>query len=361
MKILIIRYKKSQNIFEGGEQVSQRNLNMLQAIAGTDNVVTYYVHDESKKRSLCDYLKGVLLFPFNYFFGLTPRRVRQICRTARDFDKVFIDRSIFGIIAKKLKLSGYDGTIAAFFHNLEPLYFKAKIKNPIASIFINKCVKANDRYCVKYADKIVALNKRDSIAILSAYGRKADILAPVAFKDKYMRNNYTECTTSARPLCLFLGSYMAPNNQGIEWFLKNVYPHVNIDVKIVGKGMDKLRKNYTIPDQIEIIANAPDLLPYFEQTDIMLLPIFSGSGMKVKTCESLMYGKNIIGTDEAFQGYELDYSRVGGKCNTAEEFITVIRDFESNPRPRFNEYSRKIFLEKYTEQVVLDNFRQIFY
>lgn len=360
MKVLIIRYKKSQNIFEGGEQVSHRNLNMLQTIAGDSNVSTYYVHDESKKSTISDYLKGIFLFPSNYFFGLTPGKVQKICEKALEYDMVFIDRSIFGIVAKKLKQNGYAGKIAVFFHNVEPLYFKAKIGNPIASAYVNKCVKANDRYCVKYADKIITLNRRDSDAILCRYGRRADIFAPVTFIDKYKKTEYTTLLTGKKPLCMFLGSYMAPNNQGIEWFFRNVYPHVDVTVKIVGKGMDKLRDHYNIPDNIEIIPNAPDLLPYFEEADIMLLPIFSGSGMKVKTCESLMYGKNIIGTDESFQGYDLDYSRIGGKCNTAEEFIRVLHDFESNPRPRFNTYSRQVFLDNYTESKVLENFKLLF-
>lgn len=38
----------------------------------------------------------------------------------------------------------------------------------------------------------------------------------------------------------------------------------------------------------------------------MVMPIFSGSGMKVKTAEALMYGKFLIGTKEAFEGYEID-------------------------------------------------------
>jgi hypothetical protein len=36
--------------------------------------------------------------------------------------------------------------------------------------------------------------------------------------------------------------------------------------------------------------------------------------MKVKTCESLMFGKNIFATTEAFEGYELDYDKVGALC-----------------------------------------------
>ena len=113
------------------------------------------------------------------------------------------------------------------------------------------------------------------------------------------------------------------------------------------------------PGSVEVIGDAPDLLPYFEAADIMILPIFKGGGMKVKTCESLMYGKNIIATDEAFVGYDVDYDRVGGKCNTAEDFIACLRDFEHNPRPRFNAYSRQMFLEKYTEEAVEARFRTI--
>ena len=47
----------------------------------------------------------------------------------------------------------------------------------------------------------------------------------------------------------------------------------------------------------------------------MLFPIFEGSGMKLKTCEALMFGKNIIGTPEAFAGYDIDdYTNVGACC-----------------------------------------------
>ncbi len=39
--------------------------------------------------------------------------------------------------------------------------------------------------------------------------------------------------------------------------------------------------------------------------DYIISPIFVGGGMKVKTCEALMYGKNIIGTSESFEGYDI--------------------------------------------------------
>lgn len=352
MDILFIRYKKSRNILEGGEQGSQKNHNVLSRIVGEDHVTTYYVHDETKKKSVADYARGLFWFPFKYYFGLTPKRVKEIEKIAQAYDVVFIDRSVFGIIAKKLKKAGYKGRVISFFHNVEVPYFEAKLGKKPGRGLILRCVDNNDRYACRYSDKIITLNPRDDEEIFQRYGRHGDVMIPVAFKDKYLRDSYPTATTCKQPLCMFLGAYFPPNNEGILWFVQQVLPHVNIRMKVVGKGMAKLKEEAPALKDIEVVSDAPDLLPFFEEADIMILPIFKGSGMKVKTCESLMYGKNIIATDEAFVGYDVDYKKVGGKCNTAEEFIACIKDFEQNPRPRFNAYSRQMFLEKYTEEAV---------
>ena len=46
---------------------------------------------------------------------------------------------------------------------------------------------------------------------------------------------------------------------------------------------------------------------------------------------------------------------------TAEEFIARIKEFEKNPRPRFNAYSRQMFLEKYSEESVVKKFREVLF
>ena len=361
MSILFIRYKKSRSILDGGEQVSQKNYNVLSRIVGEEHVTTCYIHDETRRRTLFDYVKGVLYFPFNYFFGLTPRRVRIIVDQARSFDVVFIDRSIFGILAKKLRLSGFQGRIITFFHNAEVPYFKAKLGRIPGRGIVLRCVSRNDSYACCYSDKIISINQRDDDVIFRSYGRHCDVMIPVAFKDRYQRRSYPQIMTAEKPLCLFTGSYFRPNNEGVLWFVRNVLPHVNVRMKVVGKGMARLKEEESALRDIEVISDAPDLLPYFEEADIMILPIFKGSGMKVKTCESLMYGKNILATDEAFMGYDIDYDRVGGKCNTAEEYVARLQDFVRHPRPRFNTYSRQVFLEKYTEEAVEEKFRKVLF
>lgn len=360
-KILFIRYKKSKNILEGGEQGSQKNYNVLSGLFGEDDITVYHIHDENKQKTLRDYFSGIFYFLLNYYYGLTPKRVKEIVTLAKAYDYVFIDRSVFGILAKKLKKHHYTGKTICFFHNVEVLYFGAKISRyaPWRPIVLH-CVNRNDAYSCLYADKVIALNARDDGEIFKRYHRHADVLVPVAFRDRYNLPSYPMAMTSPTPLCLFLGAYFPPNNEGIEWFIKEVYPHVKIKMKIVGKGMSKIKEADFLTPEIEVVSDAPDLLPYFEEADIMIFPIFKGSGMKVKTCESLMYGKNIIATDEAFEGYEVDYDQAGGRCNSAEEFIRRIQDFQCTPGPRFNRYSREIFLQKYSEEAVTGKFKELF-
>ena len=361
MKILIIRYKKTRGVPEGGEQGSEKNLVVLREIAGEENVDTYFIHDEAHRRTAWEYLQGIVYMPFGYYFGLTPKRVREIITLAQGYDVVFVDRSVFGIVAKRLKETGYKGRIVAFFHNVEAVYFAAKYSkrlNPMRWLVV-PCADRNDRWSCRYADHTIALSTRDDDELFRRYGRHADQLVPVAFVDRYKRDSYPTDLTAEKPLCMFLGAYFPANVEGIEWFVKNVLPHVNIRMQIVGKGMEKLKEADWITSDIEILSNVPDLEPLFEAADIMVLPIFKGSGMKVKTCESMMYGKNIIGTPEAWSGYELDYAKAGACCLTVDEFTAAIQDFCQTPRSRFNAYSREVYLNQYSADRMVSKFRAV--
>ena len=346
----------------GGDQGTKKNLDAARRVLGEANVDVFYIHSKAGKSSLIEYLKGVIYMPFGYFFGLTPAKVKQIVSAAQGYDYIFIERSLFGVIAKALKAAGYDGKIITSFQNIEVLYFDAKLHKrlPFRNIVI-RCADKNDRWSCVYSDMIVVLNDRDNNEIQKRYDRTAEMQTPVTLEDKCASFEIDKkVLTRTRPLCLFLGSYFLANNEGILWFMQNVYPHVDVEVKIVGRGMAKLKAEQPeLLRDIEVISDAPSLAPYFEEADVMVLPIFAGSGMKVKTCESLMYGKNIIATDEALEGYAIEEGKSAWRCNTAEEFATCINDFAAHPRPRWNENARQCYLDNYSETAIEKIFKEL--
>lgn len=358
-KILFIWYQRPQPIPNGGDQCSCRNYALCQQVFGESNVASIYIHDGKNYGRMA---VAPFLFLKGYYYGITPSRIRMIVEEAQSYDYVFIDRSLFGVLAKALKECGYKGRIVAHFHNVERQYFdQAKLPKwlPFRNVIV-RCADQNDRWSMQFADKVIALNKRDDEELFRLYGRHADLLLPIALPD-VAENQSLEALTSKKPLCLTIGSYFAPNNEGILWFIKNVLPHVDATYKVVGKNMHRLKEEHPdLFENIEVVSNAASLEPYFREADVMILPIFSGSGMKVKTCESLMYGKNILGTSEAFEGYDAEYDKIGGLCDTAEQFIKKIRFFGNHPQPRFNQYARAIYRANYCYEVVADKFAHLF-
>lgn len=361
-KALFICFKKYRGILEGGGVINTRNYVIVQQILGEENVEAFYIHDEANRRSLLNKIYSVALFPLGYFNGMTPQIVKTIVRKAQHFDYVFISTSIFGIVAKRLKESGYKGTIIAHFHNVESVYYESYISKrmPLRDI-ITHCAYQNDGYCMKYADRILALNQRDYNLLTKMYGSHAHhFIIPISVADKFEFSRVQKpIMTSSRPKCLFIGSSFNANNEGILWFVRNVLPHVNIEFKIVGKGMAKFKSITPELSNIEIVSDVPDLAQYYYEADFLVLPIFAGSGMKVKTCEALMYGKNILGTDESFEGYDIDANKVGGRCNTAAEFISAINRYAETPIPRHNEYARSIYQTKYSDTSIIKLFSEI--
>lgn len=360
-KLLFIQYRPAGKVMNGGDQCTKRNYDMLCRTLGEEEVDVYYMHREENKSSFYAYLVGAMYMLFGYFFGLNPGRLKQLVVKAQAYEYVFIDRSVYGVLAKALKENGYKGKIITHFHNVEKSYFEDKMPKhlPFRNVLI-RCVDKNDAMACHYSDATIVLNNRDAESLKILYNATKQTVIPISLPDRASDIADQGEKTCPRLRCLFLGSYFAPNNEGIIWFMRHVAPQVDVDIRIVGKGMNKLKSEQSdLLKDVEVISDAPDLVPYLQRADVMILPIFSGSGMKVKTCESLMYGKNIIGTDEAFEGYSIQEGLSGWRCNTKEEFVNCITDFAQFPRPRFNMNARKLYCERYSTDAVMNKIRTL--
>lgn len=360
-RILVIQFKNCTGIPNGGALANQRCISMAEAVYGKENVVPYYMTD-GKKVGLWAHLQEILLFPWGYYRGLTPSKLKEILHLAQEFDAVMICTSIYGLIAKRLKESGYQGRILTHFHNVESIYYQTILPKwlPGRSLLIN-CTWKNDQWSILYADASMALSQRDSDLLFSYYGQRVNQVIPMSFPDRCKAMTFDkEAQTAPRPTCCFIGSNFPANSEGLLWFIREVLPSVDVHFVVVGKDMDKLQQERKEMADIEVHSNVPDLTPYYLEADFLVMPIFAGSGIKVKTCEAMMYGKTILGTNEAFEGYTLDTQQVGALCNTAQEFIDAIHRIQEHPQPRYNAYARQVYLSTYTEEFALSAFQALF-
>lgn len=331
----------------GGTVCSNRNRESLEKIF--NKVIEYRIIDKVGKRKIYSKIEQLL---FGYMGGIDQidkNNITQIIKQ-NQCNHIFIDSSLLGYLSKYIKGKFPNIEITCFFHNFEYNYIKATCKGIKRNLYMRWAFK-NEKMACKYSTHIITLNNRDAVLISKYYKRVPDLCIPISIPDKYQEHK--DKLLGEQTYMLFIGSYFPPNINGITWFINNVLPFINNKLIIVGKDMDKLYIPEITKAKIHIYSNVPDLTPFYNNAKFMIMPIFSGSGMKVKTAEALMYGKFIIGTQEAFEGYDIS-EQEGIICNNANEFIKSINEFSE--RSNFNKHSRNLYLNKYSFESTLHSF-----
>jgi len=363
MRLLFIcsnNYKSNSG--GGGSQCTNRNYLSLCHTFG-DEMVDAIQLITPVERNITSVLSRFRNYTRGYNAGISKEVLNTILERSSEFEYVFIDSSYYGVLAKYLKKNKYEGKIICFFHNVEHKMSQEEIKANPLSFWRSLIVYYNEKNAVEFSDKIIVLNKRDLndlSKIYSNFSNKKTYQIPISFKDNYTSGEVdVEEETNLPPVFLFVGSTWFPNIHGISWFIREVLDHVDIKLQIAGGASNIVSKKLNHP-KIEYLGFVPDLSKTIRNADFVLAPIFMGGGMKVKICEALMYGKNIVGTKEAFIGYNVETNKAGAECNTKAEFIETINELTIRGKRKFNTYNRNIFLENYSFASTLDKFKSVF-
>lgn len=96
-----------------------------------------------------------------------------------------------------------------------------------------------------------------------------------------------------------------PNLEGVDWFLTHIWPQLSkekFELTIAGKGIENgLNSTYDISG-ITLIGKYELVQDLFETHDLLLIPLFSGAGIRIKVIEAMQYGIPFIGTAVALEG-----------------------------------------------------------
>lgn len=96
---------------------------------------------------------------------------------------------------------------------------------------------------------------------------------------------------------LFLASRMDFNINGINWFLENVWPlfiQIEPESKLLIAGTVCENINNKNLKNVTLLGKVESLYSFYQQGDIVINPVFQGTGLKIKTFEALSFGKTTI-------------------------------------------------------------------
>ncbi len=186
-------------------------------------------------------------------------------------------------------------------------------------------------------DFLVALTDRDLTQFKKLGYKNGAMAAPIGIDtSQYGRIANTDSDLKKDLTLCFIGSLdWMPNIEGLNWFLLNVWPLIRVKypevtLHIAGRNTPASLLNLKMENVI-VHGEVPDAADFISRYTAMVVPLFSGSGMRVKILEGMALGKVIISTTMGMEGIDAIDKEHLLVADSPEEFVRAVGHCKSKP------------------------------
>jgi polysaccharide biosynthesis protein PslH len=247
---------------------------------------------------------------YKYFHKKMAEYIKKLTEK-ENFDIVYIDHLCMAqyikYILNKPKLIYDEHNISSLIYNS---YINQEInifKKAVFYLEYKKWQKFENKYINKF-DKIFAISEQDRQAIVNlGIDLKKVYYLPVPFKTKPLFK-----FNPKRANILFIGLMSwKPNKDGFWWFYNQVFPKIlekipKAKLIVVGRGVGKKIKAVASQDKNLILTGyIENIEKIYKKADVVIVPVFSGGGVKIKILEALSFGMPVICTTKVLKELRL--------------------------------------------------------
>lgn len=146
---------------------------------------------------------------------------------------------------------------------------------------------------------------------------------------------YQESHPTPNTIFFIGGLDWLPNQEGVKWFVEAVWPtiktqHPEVQLQVAGRNMPEWLKSLQ-GNGVQILGEIDDALHFIAENAIMIVPLFSGSGMRIKIIEGMAMKKAIISTTIGAEGIEYTEGKDMLIADDAEAFTMHLSTLLNNP------------------------------
>ncbi len=260
-------------------------------------------------------------------------------------------------------------------HNIEHLIWKRiadNTRNPLKKIYLEHLARTLKQYelsVIRKFDGIVPITDADAGFFKNSLNEKSIPVVPVPFGIRM--KDYPEPGSSFDFPSLFsLGAMnWIPNEEGVRWFLEKVWPGVHaqfpyLKYYVAGRVMPEWLTQGTFPGVV-VAGEVPDAREFMQSKAIMIVPLFSGSGIRIKIIEGMASGKTIISTSLGAEGIRCTHGKNIRIADDAEGFAREIAICVNDRKlcEETGQEARKLIEEQYDRARLIEDlvsfYRQI--
>jgi len=254
-------------------------------------------------------------------------------------------------------------TIVLRAHNVEHLIWDRIAKGTrffLKRAYIKHLAKTLKNYelnAISQVDGIAAITRKDAV-YFRKYCATPTIDIPFGVYPEQFTPNYE---IGDKPSFYHIGSMnWMPNEEGIRWFISDCMEAVvektpDFVFHLAGRHMPEWLRELKNP-HVDVVGEVPDAKAFVSNHNIAIVPLLSGSGIRIKIIESMAMGKTVITTQIGAEGilYDEDVHLIiaENKAKMAE----AIRRINANPAMavEIGKAARKLVEEVYDNRKLIE-------
>jgi len=218
-------------------------------------------------------------------------------------------------------------------HNIEYLIWERHLKNEtsvLKKMYLGLQTKRLKRF------ELRVLNELDAIVTITDVDKK--VFGELGYKKPMytcitgvdVESYRKKASNNRKPKTIFHFASMdwMPNIEAVDWFLtkcwKNILKQVP-DAKFVlaGRNMPQRLAKLNQPNVL-VVESVKDSKIFYNEHEIMLVPLLSGSGLRIKLIEGMAYGKAIVSTSIGAEGINYTNGKNILIADSAEDFTKAV-------------------------------------
>jgi glycosyltransferase involved in cell wall biosynthesis len=233
-----------------------------------------------------------------------------------------------------------DAASVMFTHNIEAEIFERQLKRAsgiwrlVLAGQMRKMARL-ERKCLSRYTTVIAVSDRDGASLAERYqlGRVATISTGVDV-DFYSFNSPETAPDpgmTGGTLVFVATMSWAPNIDSVNFLLDEVFPLLlrvrpHIRAVIIGRNPpaaigEKIRKRRL---DVTLTGFVSDIRPYVAQANVYVIPLFVGSGTRIKAYEAMAMGRPVVSTTIGMEGLDVTDGENFLRADDAVEFARCV-------------------------------------
>lgn len=256
-------------------------------------------------------------------------------------------------------------------HNLEYTIWRqlaAKTRNPLKRAYLRQLASRLEQFEKDQLPRfaaVAAITEADQQRLRRLGCPEPVVFVPAGVDLSRFRRDPT-IRPQPRTLCM-IGSFdWLPNQEGLDWFLREVWPEARrqfpaLELHLAGKNLPERFRQLRLPG-VTVHGFVESAAGFMQQYELMLVPLLSGGGMRIKIIEGMALGCCILSTTLGAEGIHVkpDFDIV--VADSAQEWLAQLGRYYRGelPAAAIGQEAARTIARRYDNARVVESFLDLY-